>query len=280
MVRKKRTSLGDIKRIHIDRRQREGGYVMSSHHCHPYYELCCIEHGACRFMLEDRMYDLHVGDLLLIPPQVVHYTRYLFGSCRRIGIYFRDTDLDGAVTALLPGRETFFSRVQVFHVPEAFHAACCELLSRMAYEEQTDDSRSPLILHLQLMELLAFCSRVCSFLEDNSLEIRTADRQVLAAAHYINEHFRQQISSADIAAAAGFSPNYLSRKFREAAGIGLHEYLVLVRLRSAALELVSTDMSVTEIATHCGFSDGNYFKDVFKRKYGVSPRDYRNAAKG
>ena len=60
-----------------------------------------------------------------------------------------------------------------------------------------------------------------------------------------------------------------------------HEaYLVLVRLRSAALELVSTDMSVTEIATHCGFSDGNYFKDAFKRKYGVSPRDYRNAAKG
>ena len=121
---------------------------------------------------------------------------------------------------------------------------------------------------------------MCSFLEDNSLEIRTADRHVLAAAHYINEHFRQQISSADIAASAGFSPNYLSRKFREAAGIGLHEYLVFVRLRSAALELVSTDMSVTEIATHCGFSDGNYFKDAFKRKYGVSPRDYRNAAKG
>ena len=257
MVRKKRTSLGDIKRIHIDRRQREGGYVMSSHHCHPYYELCCIEHGACRFMLEDRMYDLHVGDLLLIPPQVVHYTRYLFGSCRRIGIYFRDADLNEAVTALLPGRAAFFSRVQVFHVPEAFHAACCELLSRMAYEEQIDDSRT-----------------------ESPTEIQTTDRQVLAAAHYINEHFRQQISSADIAAAAGFSPNYLSRKFREAAGIGLHEYLVLVRLRSAALELVSTDMSVTEIATHCGFSDGNYFKDAFKRKYGVSPRDYRNAAKG
>ena len=280
MVRKKRTSLGDIKRIHIDRRQRECGYIMSSHHCHPYYELCCIEHGACRFMLEDRMYDLHVGDLLLIPPQVVHYTRYLFGSCRRIGIYFRDADLNEAVTALLPGRAAFFSRVQVFHVPEAFHAACCELLSRMAYEEQIDDSRTPLILRLQLMELLAFCSRVCSFLQESPTEIQTTDRQVLAAAHYINEHFRQQISSADIAAAAGFSPNYLSRKFREAAGIGLHEYLVLVRLRSAALELVSTDMSVTEIATHCGFSDGNYFKDAFKRKYGVSPRDYRNAAKG
>lgn len=280
MVRKKRTSLGDIKRIHVDRQQREGGYVMPSHHCHPYFELCCIEHGSCRFLLEDRIYDLHTGDFLLIPPQIIHYTRYPFGSCRRLGVYFRDLDLDDGVTAMLPGKAGFFSRVQVFHVPEAFQKTCCELLSRMVYEEQTDDARSPLILRLQLMELLAFCSRVCSFQQESPADLPTSDRQILAAAHYINEHFRQQITSADIAAAVGFSPNYLSRKFREAAGIGLHEYLVFVRLRSATLELVSTDMSVTEIATHCGFSDGNYFKDAFKRKYGVSPREYRNAARG
>ena len=60
----------------------------------------------------------------------------------------------------------------------------------------------------------------------------------------------------------------------------MHEYLVFVRLRSAALELVSTDHSITNIATHCGFSDSNYFKDAFKKKYGVSPREYRDAAKG
>ena len=280
MVRKKRTSLGDIKRIHIDRGQRGGGYVMPSHHCHPYYELCCIEHGSCRFLLEDQIYDLHAGDFLLIPPQIIHYTRYPFGSCRRIGVYFRESDLEESISALLPEKEAFFSRVQIFHLPEAFYSPCCDLLSRMAYEEQTDDTRSPLILRLQFLELLAFCSRVCSFQQASPTEIQTTDRQVLAAVHYINEHFRQQISSADIAAAVGFSPNYLSRKFRESAGIGLHEYLVFVRLRSAALELLSTDASVTEIATHCGFSDGNYFKDVFKRKYGVSPREYRKAAKG
>ena len=80
---------------------------------------------------------------------------------------------------------------------------------------------------------------------------------------------------ADIAAAAGYSPNYLSRKFREAAGIGVHEYLVFIRLQHAALELITTDDSVTEIALRCGFSDSNYFKDAFKKRYGVTPRAYR-----
>ena len=83
------------------------------------------------------------------------------------------------------------------------------------------------------------------------------------------------ISAADIAKAAGYSPNYLSRRFREAAGIGVHEYLMFIRLQRAALELVSTDDSVTEIALRCGFSDGNYFKDAFKKKYGVTPSKYR-----
>ena len=95
------------------------------------------------------------------------------------------------------------------------------------------------------------------------------------AAHYINEHYMNPMTTADVAQAVGFSPNYLSRKFRTAAGIGLHEYLVFVRLHHAALELISTHDSITTIALRCGFSDSNYFKDSFKKKYGVTPRDYR-----
>ena len=79
----------------------------------------------------------------------------------------------------------------------------------------------------------------------------------------------------EVAAAVGFSPNYLSRKFRQAAGVGLHEYLVFVRLHHAALELVSTRDSIITIALRRGFSDSNYFKDSFKKKYGVTPRAYR-----
>ena len=279
MAIKKRTTMGQIKRVHIDERQREAGYIMSSHHLHPYFELCFVEHGSCRFLVGDGMYDLSEGDFLLIPPDIIHYTRYLSGPWRRSGIYFRLSDLEEQVIAMLPGGESFFSEMRIFHVPEAYQKQYNELIAAMVLEEQVNDGRTPMILRMQLQVLLLNSSRICVFLRDTPADIHTADRQVLEAARYINEHFRQQISSPEIAAAAGFSPNYLSRKFREAAGIGIHEYLVFVRLRSAALELISTDHSVTEVATNCGFSDSNYFKDAFKKKYGITPREYRNAAR-
>lgn len=277
MENETRTSTGEIARVYVDRQTREPGYGMRSHHCHPYYELSHIEHGSCRFFIEDAMYDLHDGDFLLIPPQRFHYTRYLFGTCLRTGIYFREEDLDAALLPFLFGGEDFLNEIRIFQASPASRRQISQLVERMAAEEQSFDARSPLMLRAQLSELLLLCSRVCTLLADSPANIHTTDRQVLQAARYINEHFRQQISAADIAAASGFSPNYLSRKFREAAGIGVHDYLVFIRLRNAAFELLSTDDSVTDIALRSGFSDSNYFKDVFKKKYGITPREYRKA---
>ena len=270
-----RTSTGAINRIYVDRRAREAGYLMSHHHCHPYFELSYIEHGSCRFFVEDNIYDLHDGDFLLIPPQLFHYTRYLVGSCLRCGVYFRASDLSPELLGTIPDHAAFFSELRIFQVPPAWRRQIGTLLDRMVAEEKAFDALSPVMLHFQLQELLLLCSRVCSFHAAATAEIYTTDRQVLLAARFINEHFRQQISAADIAAASGFSPNYLSRKFREATGIGVHDYLVFIRLRNAAFELISTEDSVTDIALRSGFSDSNYFKDAFKKKYGITPREYR-----
>ena len=270
-----RTVSGEITRVHVDRKTRETGCVMRGHHYHPYYELAYIEHGSCRFFIEDTMFDLHDGDFLLIPPQVFDFTRYLFGSCLRCGIYFRAGDLESELISHFPDGADFLSQVRIFQVPTDARREIGRIIMRMAAEDRGFDERSPLMLRLQLQELLLLCSRVCLLLTETPASIHTTDRQVLLAARYINEHFRQQISAADIAAAAGFSPNYLSRKFREAAGIGVHDYLVFIRLRSAAFELISTNDSVTDIALRNGFSDSNYFKDVFKKKYGMTPREYR-----
>ena len=264
-----------LARVSIDRREREAGYIMPRHHCHSYYELVYLERGSCRFLIEDRMYDLPEDSFLLIPPNLFHYTHYPFGSCFRSGVYFRLSDLSSELTGLFPEGEGFFGRVQFFRATELSRRPISTILAAMEDEERLADKSSSLMLRVQLHELLLLCSRVCSFSEDMPTDIYTTNRQILQAAHFINEHFRQQITAADIATAAGFSPNYLSRKFREAAGIGVHEYLIFIRLRNAASELLSTDSSVTEIALRCGFSDSNYFKDAFKKKYGMPPRMYR-----
>ncbi|MBQ9648445.1 MAG: AraC family transcriptional regulator [Oscillospiraceae bacterium] len=271
-----RTRTSGISRVHIERAVRKAGYSMVVQHDHPYFELYYVERGACRFMIDDNMHDLRGGDFVLIPPRTLHFTRYLFGACKRVDIYFRSEDVSEAVLSALPQGADFFLQTQIFQVPDAYRDHVAALFSRMAAEARIGDAQSAQILYFQLQELFLLCVRVCTFSQDVPADIHTADRQVLLAARFISKNYMRAITAADIATAAGFSPNYLSRKFREAAGISIHEYLVLTRLRHAATELVSTDDTVTQIALRCGFSGSNYFKDAFKKKYGMTPSEYRN----
>ncbi len=270
-----RISNEKIERIYAESSVRQKGFVMAAPHCHPYCELFFIESGACSFFVGNNVYDLHAGDFLLIPPQVFHYTRYPFGACKRHNVFFRTGDVYDSVLPLLPEKENFFGRVRVFQVPEAYRGQIVAHIERMARENKIDDERSEMMLELLLQEFLLLCARECTFLHDLPEAIHTTDAPIVKAAQFIDFNYMEEITTADIAAAAGYSPNYLSRKFREAAGIGVHEYLVFIRLQHAALELLSTSDSVTDIALRCGFSDGNYFKDAFKKKYGVTPSRYR-----
>lgn len=274
-AKKEKLENNSLRRVLVECQLREEGFVMSSHHCHSFFEIYYVDRGNCRFMVENNIYDLRKGDFLLIPPDVLHYTRYLDGPCKKYGIYFRSDDISPQVSAAMPGGSSFFYETRIFQLPDAHHYQAELLLDRMLTEEKIEDSRTEAMLYLQLQELLLFCSRNCSFLQDIPANIRTTDRQIVLAARYISDHYMEPISAADIASAAGFSPNYLSKRFREAAGIGVHEYLMFVRLQHAALDLVSTNDSITEIALRSGFSDSNYFKDAFKKKYGTTPSAYR-----
>ena len=264
-----------IEEIFADSETREAGFVMRSPHCHSYFELFYVENGACRFFIENNMYDIHTGDFLLIPPEVFHYTRYTFGSCKRSVVHFHRENISESVLNLLPQKGEFLSAMRIFQTPEAYREQINSHLSRMVNENKIADERSAPMLLALLQELFLLCGRECRFLHDIPVNIHTTDKEIVQAAQFISNHYMEHITAADIAAAAGYSPNYLSQKFRKSVGVGIHEYLTIIRLQNAALELVTTTDSITEIAFRCGFSDSNYFKDAFKRKYGVTPRDYR-----
>ena len=264
-----------ISRVFAQTRLNEKGFTMLSPHCHPYFELFYVGGGACSFFIENNVFELGEGDFMLILPGVFHYTRYTKSSCLRSNIFFRMDDIDEKVAAVMPEGANFFDDTRIFQAPEAFGEQFNGLIARMVREQRIDDVRSGIMERVLLQELFLLCSRECRFLDGLPEQIHTTDSPIVRAAQFITDHYADDITIPDIAAAAGYSPNYLSRKFREAAGVGLHEYLSFIRLQRAALELVSTDDTITDIALRCGFSDGNYFKDAFKKKYGVTPREYR-----
>ena len=261
--------------VHAESCLRDQGHLMAGHHCHSCYELFYIESGACRFLIDNHIFDLREGDFILVPPLTLHYTRYVFGPCRRTIVLFRQEDILDEVRQSLPNAAQLFSETAFFSIQKQHRDRVLRLIVDMTQEDSAAGGHSPLILKLLLQELLLVCGRECDFFFEPPADIHTSDQHVLKAARFIALNYMDPVTSADVARAVGFSANYLSRKFREATGIGLHEYIVFVRLQHAAQDLISTADSIITIALRCGFSDSNYFKDSFKKKYGMTPRTYR-----
>ena len=57
-------------------------------------------------------------------------------------------------------------------------------------------------------------------------------------------------------------------------GVGLNDFINISRITAAEKLLVSSNMSITEIASACGFNDSNYFASVFKKFKGITPKRY------
>ena len=102
-------------------------------------------------------------------------------------------------------------------------------------------------------------------------EIRRA--QAYIAAHYSEEG----LSLHTVAAEAGFSPNHFSTVFSQETGETFVEYLTRVRIDAAKEKLRSGRERMSDIAFDVGYHDPNYFSYIFKKRTGLSPRDFRAA---
>lgn len=261
-----------IQRIYAERNQRDPAFSMSTHHFHPYCELYYLNRGTCRFFVNNTLYTIHEGDLIIIPCHMLHYTKYVT-LCTRTAVFFTNEDLS-EIASIIHFEEDMQEPL-IYHIPDASRSAIETRIENMLTEMRFDDTATPTTLRLQLQELLLIVKRYGIPVQDINNDLHTNDAGVIQAARYISAHYTEHITTKDIAGITGFTPNYLSTKFRDMTGIGLHEYLSFVRLHHAENMLLSTHASITDIALACGFSDSNYFKDAFKKMYGCSPRKYK-----
>jgi AraC-like DNA-binding protein len=93
--------------------------------------------------------------------------------------------------------------------------------------------------------------------------------------HYINLHFKENISVDFLARLCGMSRSGFFTAFRKLSGYTPIEYQQAKRLALALKLLRATNKSLSEIASECGFCDSNYLSKLFTRKYGTSPRELR-----
>lgn len=95
---------------------------------------------------------------------------------------------------------------------------------------------------------------------------------------YINQHYPERITLAEIAKTAGVSEREASRCFKKTIGQSPMEYLIKYRLNQSKKLLLETNMTITAICQQCGFSDSAYFGKVFRKSYGMTPSEYRSGS--
>jgi AraC-like DNA-binding protein len=71
------------------------------------------------------------------------------------------------------------------------------------------------------------------------------------------------------------SRNLLFKTVKKETGLTLGQYIQAKRLEQAQSLLKNNERSIAEIAELCGISDYNYFSRIFKKQFGITPRDYR-----
>lgn len=109
----------------------------------------------------------------------------------------------------------------------------------------------------------------------DTLKSHQASEQVNRARQFIENHFAEEISPGDVAAAVHLSASRLSHLFREQMNTSLVAYRNALRLEQARFLLANTDLRVVDIALKSGFSNLGHFNGLFKRLAGLSPRQYR-----
>ena len=117
-------------------------------------------------------------------------------------------------------------------------------------------------------------------LNEQMLEEETNENVRLSAVtekirHYIDSHYKEDISLQDVAGAMNYSDAYFCKIFKQCFGKGFIVYLSEYRVEKAKELLSDVAINIKNVSQEVGYRDSNYFAKVFKRIVGETPTEYR-----
>lgn len=100
-------------------------------------------------------------------------------------------------------------------------------------------------------------------------------RPIRMAKEYIHQNYAKNLSLDMVAAEVGYSSVYFSTMFKKNTGESFMDYVIQVRIEKAKELLKTTDLNISEIAGSIGYQDDKYFRKLFHKIVGITPKAYR-----
>ena len=101
------------------------------------------------------------------------------------------------------------------------------------------------------------------------------ERTITGITRYLQEHLAEELSLSVLADQFHLNPQYISQLFKSEIGVNFLAYLTSIRMEKAKKLLLSTSLSVAEVAEQSGYGDYRVFTKVFKKSEGITPSQYR-----
>ncbi len=267
---------------HNIRVEKHNRYTPFYLHGHDYFEAFYVLRGQCRHFIDDEETTLSRGQLCFIAPHTFHGLS-VFDDSLVLNILIQRTTFDDIFFNVLRNRNilsdfflsNLFSSSNVSHM--LFNARDPELegllLDMLAEEAQPDEYTNRILNSLMIVfftKLIRSCSGSARLYHIHS-SWSSLDSEMLT---YINENYKN-VSLVSLADHMGYAPEHCSRLLKKATGKTFTTILKDIRMRRAETLLITTDLSVNEISTACGFEYTSTFIKLFRKQHDMAPGQYR-----
>ena len=228
-------------------------------HSHDFYEIEYILSGSGTLVLNDNRYRFSANTLMFFTPQD-----------------FEELEMDDEVTLLNIGFNTEWIPDEIINdltMPAVMNNYYFPYAERLAEEYNNSENHNSTVIDNLLSVMLVDISRAI-----RKKEIELGNRypkNVRAALRYIQLHFKENITLADVSEHIFLASSYLSSIFKKHTGKTFSAHLMEQRLMYAQRLLCHTNDAITDICFSSGFSSYSQFSRCFKEKYGVTPKQMR-----
>lgn len=242
----------------------------SSHispHIHKSLECVYVTDGTLELGIAQEFYHMEEGDFAIVFPDLIHHCQVSDTRCCKAIYLLAAPTLTGGYLQTLQQYCPDNPVISASNLHPDIVYAMKSLIDNPAKEQAQ-------VIHQAFIQLILARSLPSlhliekSFFESNDI--------IYQAVSYITGHFTESITLTKMAQELGFSPYALSRVFSGTFHTNFNQYLNDIRLDYACNLLHYTNESVTEVYENAGFESQRTFNRVFKERYHMSPRDYRN----